>query len=184
MSNRPAGFNPEPLFNLPRGTVIDFIPPAERANYYLRGASLGALALNLAHGVNRVNPRDDFFMHVVAKRTDNDHAYAHGHAYMLSRGGLYQGHFNQGEAEELAAMTGRTGVHAVPGIIIGFPRATTELVTPPVNFHPVIGNEVPFSGIDPYSQIAISALLGVDVANMPLTPGVTRPIPPENVIVV
>jgi hypothetical protein len=172
-----AGFNAEPLFNFSKGTVIDAIPASERDKYYLRGASIGGLALNLAHGVNRVNMRDDLYMHVTYGPSGEGHEYAYGHADMLSRGGAYHGHFSLEEAEMLAGLTGRTGVHAVPAIVFGIPRANHELVRHPANFQLVIGAEVPFSDIDPHSQAMLSAITGVDVANLPLTPGATRPTP-------
>jgi hypothetical protein len=171
-----GGLNLEPLFHFPSGTVIDAIPPAERHKYYLRGASVGALALNVVYGINRVNPRDDLFMHVTTEPTDASHGYAQDHAHSLSRGGASRGHFSIEEGLELAELTGRSGIQPTPGIIIGFPRATTELVTHPESFQPVVGHEVPFSGIDPQSQTMLSVLTGVDVAKLPLTPGMSRPV--------
>ena len=38
-----------------------------------------------------------------------------------------------------------------------------------------INQEVPFVGIDPYSQEALSELFGVDVTALPFTPGAQRP---------
>ena len=63
-TSNPFNINLEPMFDLSRVMVIDPIPENRRAGYYLRGAAVGALALNLWHGVNRVNPTDDLWMHV------------------------------------------------------------------------------------------------------------------------
>ena len=175
------GFNPEPLFHFPVGHVIDAIPAGERHKYLLRGASVGALALNLAHGVNRVNPRDDLFMHVTLDAAPKGYDYARSHAEGIARGGGYPGHFDFAEIAELAAFTGRQGFHYTPGIVYGLPRDPALLVRHPITFYPVVGSEVPFNTLDPYSQTVLSTITGVDVANLPLTPGASRPIPEQQI---
>jgi hypothetical protein len=175
---RPEGFNIEPLYGFKPGDYVDAIPPGERWRYMFRGVGLGALALNLAYGVNRINPRDDLYMHVAVGAPDAAHEYAAGHAQSLGRSGGFPGHLTFAELDVLAESTGRTGFHPLPGIVIGLPfdKYIDRLVPHPLTFHPAIHEEVPFSEIDPYSQAEISRLTGIDVSALPPTPGATRPV--------
>lgn len=171
--------NLDHMLSLPPGHVIDAIPPGERSKYYLRGASLGGLALNAAHGVNHVSPRPDLYIHVATDPTDEGYQYARSHAAMLAHAGTYPGHISVEELDELATLAGRKsmGLPNPPGIVFGLARDRHQLVQHPVTRQPAIGYAVPFADIDPYSQRALSELWRVDVSNLPPTPGVVRQIP-------
>jgi hypothetical protein len=177
MSTPSQRFNFDAMLALPHGTVIDAIPAGERAAYYLRGASVGALALNVAFGVNRINPRDDLYMHVAVEPTAESHRYAYQHAEALATQGVYPDHMSREELAQLAAIAGRPYLATTPGIVYGLPRGNHELVTHPSSFQPVVAGEVPLSGLDPHSQAALSELFGMDVATLPIIPGATRPLP-------
>lgn len=173
------GIDPDQMLSLPAGHVIDAIPADKREGYYFRGASVGALALNLAYGVNRVNPRDDMYMHVATGPADKSHSYARGHAEMLARGGTYSNHMTWEELAELATLAGHEGqtLQTTPGIVLGFAHDQHPLVQHPRTVLDVVGHAVPFADIDPYSREALSELWGIDLAALPPTPDVFRPIP-------
>jgi hypothetical protein len=161
------------MLDMPRGQVIDKIPPAEHTNYYLRGASLGSLALNLAHGVNRINIRNDLEMYVADSTRDPEgHDLVRIHAEALAQDGLPQ-HFNSAERELLSEITARQVEHT-PAIILGVRRDRVELQKSSFGA-PIIRQQVSFADIDPYSQAELSRIFGVDVANLPLTPEAKGP---------
>jgi len=161
------------LLAMPQGTVVEPIPPAERNKNYLRGASLGTLAVNLANGVNRINPRNDLLMHVAPDPGPDAYAYTRIHAGALAQSGLPH-HFNDAERTELSRIVGRYVGYA-PAIVLGIPRDNPRLEFAPNENGLVIANEVTFGDLDPDSQKAMSDIFGLDVSQLPHTPGAQGP---------
>lgn len=177
------GISFDKMLAAPHCTVIDAIPPAEWGNYHIRAASVGTLAINLAHGVNRINARNNLIMYVTAQGADAEdtrksHRLTEIHADALARTGLAQ-HFNDDERAELSRLTGQA-VEFAPAIILGIRPDRVELSANQFS-EPIIRTQVSFGDIDPYSQAELSEIFGVDVSALPLTPGAQGPdFPPAN----
>jgi hypothetical protein len=162
------------LLGMQRGTVVEPIPSAEHDKHYLRGASLGTLAINLAYGVNRVNPRNNLRMHVAPVADGDSYQYTRNHARALAEYGLPH-HFNDEERAVLSELVGRYVDHA-PAIIFGIPKDNENVQFVPNTSHGlIVANEVTFGDLDPHSQEAMSEIFGVDVASLPCTPGAQGP---------
>jgi hypothetical protein len=167
------------MLAMPRGTVLEPLP--YDANYlgqlYVRGASLGSLAINLAHGVNRINVRNDLVMFIGSPQTEDEailrsYRVAAGHARGLAARGLPQ-HFNEAERAELSRLTGRT-VEYAPAIVLGIQPEGLPLHEGATG-EPLLRTQVPFQAVDPHSQAVLSEVFGVDVSQLPLTPGAQGP---------
>lgn len=171
------GISFEKMLAAPHGTVIDAIPPAEWGDYHIRAASVGTLAINLAHGVNRVNARNNLIMYVTGQGSDaqdirNSHRLTEIHADALAQTGLPQ-HFNDDERAELHRLTGQA-VEFAPAIILGI-RPDRVVLSANRFGEPLIRTQVSFGDIDPYSQAELSDMFGVDVSTLPLTPDAQGP---------
>lgn len=64
------GIRYDKMIALPRGAVRDAIPQSELGNNQIRAASVGTLAINLAHGVNRINAWNNLIMFLTAQDSD------------------------------------------------------------------------------------------------------------------
>ena len=169
------GIRLDALLDMPAGTVIDPIPADRRGDYFLRGASLGRLALHLIRGLDRVNPNDDLYMHVGMGSGDEGYEVAAGFARQMSER-TWPDHFTAEDRDLLSEYGGRT-VCDSPAIILGLPRRDygRHLVRHPDSYDWAIAEVVRFRDIDSYSQAAISQLFEVDLSQIGRPDGRLQP---------